>query len=130
MRTVVVVGTSEPGVEQQVTLDEALAAGWPPMRTVGEPLRIRPSCMVGTAKGSLTCSPTWGGVFMPEEPMTAAGLPPIITFETRPETSGALKGIGGPGWGAPDAGLGIWWMAQVPVMRSFMTMAGDPTADP
>jgi hypothetical protein len=63
---------------------------------------------------------------MPDEPITAAALPPMSTFVSSPCDSGAENGTGGDGCGAPLAGLGIWWMAHVPVMRSFMTMAGVP----
>jgi hypothetical protein len=45
--------------------------------------------------------------------MTAAALPPIVTFGARPVVSGAANGIGGDGWGAPVAGFGIMCIAQV-----------------
>ena len=120
------VGTSEPGVTQQVALDWAVAAGLPPIVTVGLPDTIRPTCMGGAMYGSDACSPTWGGVFIPEQPTTAAGLPPIITVGTVPIVIGALNGIGGPGWGTPLAGFGIWWMAQLPVSLATITIAGSP----
>ena len=47
------------------------------------------------------------------EPITAAGLPPIITVGSSPDVIGALNGIGGPGWGAPVAGFGIWWIGAL-----------------
>ena len=120
------VGTSWPGVTQQVALDVAVAAGWPPIVTVGLPETIRPTCIGGAMYGSAGWSPTWGGVFIPEQPTTAAALPPIITVATVPIVIGALNGIGGPGCGMPLAGFGIWWMAHVPVTLSPMTIAGAP----
>ena len=33
---------------------------------------------------------------------------PITTVVTTPTVIGAEKGIGGPGWGTPEAGFGIW----------------------
>jgi hypothetical protein len=32
--------------------------------------------------------------------------------------------MGGLGWGAPEAGLGIMWIAQFAWILSFMTAAG------
>ena len=43
--------------------------------------------------------------------MTATALPPMVTVASSPVRSGAEKGIGGAGWGAPDAGL---WPAGFP----------------
>ena len=101
------VGTSCPGVAQHVHDALADAAGWPPNMTVGLPDTTRPTCIGGTMYGSDGCSPTWGGVFTPDEPMTAAGLLPMRTVATVPIVSGAENGIGGPGCGAPVAGFGI-----------------------
>jgi len=124
----VTVGTSVPGVAQQVALDWAVAAGVPPIVTVALPDTMRPICCGGAMYGSAGWSPTWGGVFIPEQPTTAAGLPPIITVATVPVVIGALNGNGGPGWGAPVAGFGIWWIAHWPVTLSPMTIAGAPTS--
>ena len=44
---------------------------------------------------------------MPEDPTTAAGLPPISTVAWVPIVIGAQNGIGGPGCGMPLAGFGI-----------------------
>src|SRR5262249_28852114 len=95
--TVCTVGTSVPGTAQQVHWDWAVAAGWPPMSTVALPWTTRPPCWGGARNGSLGWRPTWGGVHMPLDPMTAAALPPISTVETRPWSSGAEKGRGGDG---------------------------------
>jgi hypothetical protein len=124
--TVVTVGTSVPGVTQQVHEDVADAAGLPPISTVGLPATIRPTCIGGAMNGSVAWSPTWGGVLTPWLPIVAAGLPPISTLATVLAVTGALNGIGGPGWGTPDAGLGIWWIAHIPVIRSPITIAGAP----
>ncbi len=122
------VGTREPGVTQQVALDWAVAAGLPPIVTVGLPDTIRPICWGGAMYGSDGWRPTWGGVFIPLQPTTAAGLPPIITVATVPVVIGALNGIGGPGWGAPLVGFGIWWIAHEPVTLSPMTIAAAPNS--
>src|SRR5215212_78212 len=52
------------------------------------------------------------------------------TVVARLWTTGAENGMGGPGWGAPEAGLGIWCTAQVPLMRSPITAAGWPMLPP
>jgi hypothetical protein len=62
MSTLVTVGVMLPGVAQQVHDEEAVAAGWPPIRTVALPLMIVPTCMIGTMYGSAGKSPTCGGV--------------------------------------------------------------------
>src|SRR5690348_3521271 len=85
--------------------------------------------MVGTMNGSDACNPTCGGVLNPDEPMTAAGLPPISTVGTVPTVSGAENGSGGDGAGAPRA-AGIWWIGHMPVMRSPVTMTGVPISSP
>src|SRR5262245_64809335 len=121
---------SVPGVTHRVAVEVAVAAGCPPMSTVGLPDTIRPICIGGAKYGSVACSPTCGGVLTPEQPMTAAGLPPISTVACVPIVIGALNGIGGPGCGTPLAGFGIWWIAQGPVMRSPMTMTGAPIGRP
>ena len=90
-------GMSEPGVTQHVATDATVAAGWPPIMTVGEPDVIRPICVGGAKYGSVGCSPMCGGVLSPEQPITAAGFPPIRTVGCRPIVMGALNGIGGPG---------------------------------
>jgi hypothetical protein len=128
--TVVTVGTNDPGVAQQVTDDWAVAAGWPPNVTVGLPETTRPTCIGGAMYGSAGWSPTWGGVFIPEQPTTTAGLPAIWTVATVPIVTGAENGIGGPGCGTPLAGFGIWWIAHWPVILSPMTIAGAPIVLP
>jgi hypothetical protein len=49
-------------------------------------------------------------------PTTAAALPAINTVAQTPAVTGALNGSGGDGWGAPVAGFGIMWIAQVPMI--------------
>src|SRR5829696_8909463 len=78
--------------------------------------------------GSDACRPTCGGVLIPDEPATAANLPPIITVVASPWISGAENGMGGPGCGAPVAALGIWWPLHVAVILSPMTAAAVPMA--
>jgi hypothetical protein len=56
-------------------------------------------------------------------------LPPTWTVAQVPVLTGALNGIGGPGCGAPEAGFGTRWIAQVAVMRSPSTAAGVPMVD-
>jgi hypothetical protein len=54
--------------------------------------------------------------------MSTVGQVPVVT--------GAENGIGGPGCGTPLAGLGIWWIAHVALMRSPSTAAGVPMTTP
>ena len=93
--SILTVGTRLPGTRQHVHMDWAVAAGWPPIITVALPLVTRPISVVATRNRSLGWRPTWGGVFMPDEPATAAGLLPIITVVARPWSNGAEKGKGG-----------------------------------
>src|SRR5262245_62288115 len=109
-----------------VQVEPVLAAGLPSISTLEEPTVTWARCVVGTMNGSLACSPTCGGVFRPDEPCTAAGLPLIRVLVASPLSSGAAKGSGGAGCGAPVAGLGIWWSGQVPVTWSPITAAGVP----
>ena len=100
----------------------AVAQALPPAVTVGLPDRTWPCWVVGTMYGSDGWRPTWGGVLNPDAPTTATALPPIVTVCSRPWSSGAEKGIGaGEGCGAPDAGLGTWWIAHWPWILSPMT---------
>src|ERR1700683_1008350 len=116
MRTLVTVGASVPGVAQQVHVDDAVAAGWPPMSTVRLPVTMVPICATGTMNGSAGKSPTCGGVLSPVLPATAAGLPSMSTVATTPTVIGALKGRGGDGCGMPVAGLGMMWIGHWPVI--------------
>src|SRR5580704_5168072 len=126
MSTVMTVGMAVPGVRQQVHIEVAVAAGVPPMRTVGLPLTTWPFCSGGARYGSVACRPTCGGTLTPDEPTTAAGLPPMSTVATVPMVIGAENGRGaGEGMGAPT-GLGIWWIpgGQGPMIWSPMTSGG------
>ena len=77
------------------------------MSTVVLPVTTVPCWAMGTRNGSETWSPTCGGVLIPDEPATAAGLPAISTLVARPCRSGAENGIGGAGPGLPTGGDGI-----------------------
>src|SRR4026208_2298787 len=63
---------------------------------------------------------------MPCAPTTSTGLPATRTAPHAPGVTGAENGIGGPGCGAPLAGLGIRWIAQVACTLSPRTAAGTP----
>ena len=56
----------------------------------------------------------------------AAAFPAISTVGQTPTLTGALNGSGGDGWGTPVAGLGMVWIAHVPMIWSPMTIAGVP----
>jgi hypothetical protein len=53
-------------------------------------------------------------------------LPPINTVGSHWVVIAALNGNGGPGWGAPEDGLGIWCAEHVAVILSPSTAAGVP----
>src|SRR5262245_55846165 len=131
MSTVVAEPASWPGAPAHTVQAEPVrAAGLPSNSTVGEPAATIPRCWAGTTNGSLRCSPTCGGRLRPADPCTAAGLPPISTLVARLCVSGAENGSGpGVGCGAPVAGLGIWWIAQLPLILSPSTAAGVPIRD-
>src|SRR5436309_8244573 len=127
MRTVAAVPTTVPGSPRQMThCPPVFAAGFPSMSTVTLPATTRPCWAGGAMNGSETWRPTCGGVFIPDEPTTAAGLPPIRTLVARPMSSGAENGIGGAGNGLPTGGPGIWCPMHVPMIRSPITAAGVP----
>src|SRR5688500_20386085 len=107
MRTVVAVPTTWPGAPAQIVqVDPVRAAGLPSNRTLVLPATTFPVWLVGTMDGSEGWRPTCGGVLRPDEPATTAGFPPISTVVERLCSSGAENGIGGPGCGAPLAGVG------------------------
>jgi hypothetical protein len=56
-------------------------------------------------------------------------LPPIITVGSHWVVIAALNGNGGPGWGAPEDGLGIWCAEHVAMILSPSTAAGVPIVD-
>jgi hypothetical protein len=66
------------------------------MKTLVLPLVTRPTCIVGEANAPSTM-PACGGVLYPDDPTTAAALPPIWTLVTRFCVNGAENGRGPAG---------------------------------
>src|SRR5207248_9820431 len=90
MSTVAAEPTSWPGSPRHMRhWPPVFAAGFPSISTVALPATTRPCCVGGPMKGSEACRPTCGGVLIPEDPTTAAGLPPIRVLVARPMSSGA-----------------------------------------
>src|SRR6266511_6093605 len=112
-----------------VQAEPVLAAGRPSTSTLVELLTTWSIWLAGSMNGSLGWSPACGGALRPEEPCSAAGLPPIRVLVASATVSGAENGSGGAATGEP-VGPGTRWTVHLPLMRSPITAAGVPISVP